>query len=210
MLRLVLLIVVLGLAVAYWYVTLPLLCVWLAWKVMLRRDAMQRAAITSATIAATPPTANRIAGPVWWQNGSLELTADQVVVTVVGTTGGVLRPVPLRRSEGLPLARILRVEKTTRADGENLIFRCKGGGVHGYQGCRDSEAIILLLEALASCVPVVENGVRWPAPRAVRRQATVLPVARVVPVVLRCPACGAPLQPGTPRCRYCRAALTAS
>jgi hypothetical protein len=209
-LRLVLLMVVLGLALAYWYVTLPILCVWLAWKLMLRRDATLRAAIIKATIAATPPMANRVAGPVWWQSGSLELTADQVVVTVVGTTGGVLRPVPLRRTEGLPLARILKVEKTTRADGENLTFRCKGGGVHGYQGCRDSEAIILLLEALASCVPVVENGLRWPAPRGVRLQAAVPAAARVAPVALRCPACGAPLQPGMPRCRYCRAALTAS
>jgi hypothetical protein len=198
--------VVLGLAVAYWYISVPLLAAGFAWMVVKRRDASQRAAIVAATAAATPPTPNRIAGPVWWQHGTLELTSDQLVVTLVGTTGRVLRPVPFRRATALPVARLLRVEKTTTAEGENLTFRFKGGAVHGYQGCGGGEAIIRLLEALATRVAVVENGLRWPAPRVVHRQAAVA-VARVAPVALRCPACGAPAPQGTARCIYCRAAL---
>jgi hypothetical protein len=210
LLGLLLIALVLGLAVAYWYVTLPLLAVGVAWATVLRRDRQRRAAITAAAVAAAPSTPNRVAGPVYWQYGTLELTPDQLVVSVIGTTGGVRRPVPFRRTTALPVARLLRVEKATHSDdGVNLTFIFKGGDVHGYQRCRDGEAIIRLLEMLSAQVPVVENAIRWPRSPMAQRPAAVGAPSRVIPVALRCPACGAPLEPGTARCAYCRAGLTA-
>jgi hypothetical protein len=211
LLRLLLIALVLGLAVEYWYVSVPSLAAAIAWADILRRDRRRRAALTAATVAAAPPAPNRVAGPVWWQDGTLELTPDQLVVTVAGTTGGIGRPVPFRRTTALPRARLIRVEKTTHDDdGESLSVLSKGGQLHRYQRCRDGEAIVRLLEVLAESVPVVENGVRWPRTPRPPRRATVPAPAGVMPVAMRCAVCGAPLERGMARCAYCGTGLSAS
>ena len=179
----IVLFIVLVLAVLYWPVTLGVTGAVVIGVLIARH----RREVIARAIAALPATPNRVAGPVRWKDGVLELTPAGVVVTRVALQGGRT----VSTAAVIPRDRIMStVTASTKDRGVVLTFIAKGGN-HAYGHIRGDA--VPLLDALG--VPVTENGTRWTKTPAVRE---------VVPArATKCSTCGAPLAVGSTACAYC-------
>jgi hypothetical protein len=151
---------------------------------------------------------------VRWTFGTISVEGDDLIVEQHNSyTTGVFRKRE-HRTDGrrvIPLQRLLRVVKSSEPAGAHLTFKIKGQELSlGYQGCRDKEDVLELLEAISAWVLVEEDGTLWQAGQADVRAATQ-PLSTPGPTgkvpAMACGNCGGPIPHRARTCPHCGSGL---